>query len=78
MNPTSSLDVNTEEEVLKTLDLLSAGRTCIVISHRLNALASCDFIFKLNRGFPVDVSFARQRAELESVLREELVAENTW
>lgn len=78
MNPTSSLDVNTEEEVLKTLDLLSAGRTRIVISHRLNALASCDFIFKLNRGFPVDVCFARQRAELESVLREELAAENIW
>lgn len=46
--PTSALDVGTELEILKTLDRLVDGRTCFLISHRLDAVANCDFILNLN------------------------------
>jgi ATP-binding cassette, subfamily B, bacterial len=48
--PTSALDVVTEAEILETLDSLSVGRTCFVISHRLDALSGCDLILNLNNG----------------------------
>ena len=57
--PTSALDVGTELEILKTLDRLIAGRTCFLISHRLDAVANCNFILNLNKALspetcPVD------------------------
>lgn len=48
--PTSALDVGTEIEILQTLETLIAGRTCFLISHRLDAVANCDFIVNLNNG----------------------------
>jgi ATP-binding cassette, subfamily B, bacterial len=48
--PTSALDMATEIEILKTLDTLIAGRTCFLISHRLDALSDCNLIVNLNNG----------------------------
>jgi ATP-binding cassette subfamily B protein len=39
--PTSSVDVETEEEILEALDLLMEGRTTFLITHRLSALRAC-------------------------------------
>ena len=48
--PTSSLDPESEEIVLKALEKLMAGRTVIIIAHRLNTLFNADEIIVLNRG----------------------------
>ena len=71
--PTSSLDANTESEVLAATERLTLGRTCFIVSHRLNTLSNCDFIFKLKHGCPLEVSGSGTVAELESMLREEPV-----
>jgi ATP-binding cassette subfamily B protein len=52
--PTSALDVGTEIEILQTLQTLIAGRTCFLISHRLDAVADCDFIINLNNGVSLE------------------------
>ena len=41
---TSALDSVTERKIQESLDLLSAGRTCIVIAHRLSTVRSADQI----------------------------------
>ena len=47
---TSSLDVNSEEEIQKAFDNLSKGRTCIVIAHRLSTIKNMDRILVLKAG----------------------------
>lgn len=48
--PTSSLDVTTENEMLEELSALMKNRTTILISHRLSALRKCDQIFVMKQG----------------------------
>jgi ATP-binding cassette subfamily B protein len=48
--PTSSLDVHTESLVMKALDRLMAGRTTIMIAHRLSTLDHCDVVYHLRDG----------------------------
>jgi ATP-binding cassette subfamily B protein len=40
--PTSSVDVKSEQAILQALDALMRGRTTFIIAHRLDTLASCD------------------------------------
>ncbi len=47
---TSSLDVDTELHVLKSIKELDHNPTCIIITHRPSALSICDRIFKLENG----------------------------
>jgi ATP-binding cassette, subfamily B, bacterial len=68
--PTSSIDVATEAEVLNAMERLSAGRTCFFISHRLNTFAACDYLLKLTHGAPVEVSVCRSRNEFQSLLNQ--------
>jgi ATP-binding cassette, subfamily B, multidrug efflux pump len=46
----SSLDAETEAEVLRSLRRARAGRTTIIISHRVTAVAEADQILVLDRG----------------------------
>jgi ATP-binding cassette subfamily B protein len=39
--PTSSVDVKTEESILSALERLMAGRTTFMIAHRLSTLERC-------------------------------------
>ena len=39
--PTSSIDVRTEESILSALERLMAGRTTFMIAHRLSTLERC-------------------------------------
>jgi len=48
--PTSSLDVKTEEEITETLgQLLSKNRTIIIVSHRESLLSKCDRIIDFEK-----------------------------
>ncbi len=48
--PTASLDVEAEVEVLRAIDTLVVGRTVIMISHRLSTLGNVDEIIVLKDG----------------------------
>ena len=47
---TSALDTHTEQEIQAALDLVSKGRTTIVIAHRLSTVVSADEIIVLKDG----------------------------
>lgn len=52
--PTSSLDVKSEELVLEALARLMVGRTCIVIAHRPSTIKNADRILVLAEGCIVE------------------------
>lgn len=52
--PTSSLDSNTEKAILRALFELVAGKTCLVVAHRLSTAAQCDQIVVLDNGRVVE------------------------
>lgn len=47
---TSALDTRTEQEIQASLDLVSRGRTTLVIAHRLSTVISADEIIVLQEG----------------------------
>jgi ATP-binding cassette subfamily B protein len=51
--PTSSVDVKTEEAIIDAMNRLMEGRTTFIISHRLDALASCDMQVEIEKGWTV-------------------------
>ncbi len=52
---TSSLDSQTEEDVMKTIEQLDKDLTILIIAHRLSTLKSCDRIIKIENGKVVDI-----------------------
>jgi ATP-binding cassette subfamily B protein len=48
--PTSSVDVQTENSILAATEKLMEGRTTFMIAHRLNTLRRCSMILKLDQG----------------------------
>lgn len=52
--PTSSVDSKTEAVILNALDRLMAGRTTLIIAHRLSTLHGADTILVLNQGHLVE------------------------
>ena len=52
--PTSGLDAISEQYVIRGLDRLMAGRTVIVIAHRLSTLKRADKIYVLDHGRVVE------------------------
>ena len=52
--PTASLDVESEAEVMNALNKLVVGRTVITISHRLSTLGNVEEIIVLKDGFVVE------------------------
>jgi ABC-type multidrug transport system fused ATPase/permease subunit len=47
---TSALDYETEEAVIKAVDVLRGQRTIMVIAHRLTTLRGCDEVFAMRHG----------------------------
>lgn len=47
---TSSLDNQTEKEVLEAIDSVSRYKTMIIIAHRLTTVKNCDIVYKIEGG----------------------------
>lgn len=50
--PTSSVDVKTETEIIEAMDQLMQGRTTFMIAHRISTLKSCDMQLVIENGQP--------------------------
>lgn len=48
--PTSSVDVHTEELIMEAMERLSEGRTAFMIAHRLSTLEHCDIRIMVENG----------------------------
>jgi ATP-binding cassette subfamily B protein len=48
--PTSSVDVKTEAEIMETMRRLMEGRTTLMIAHRLSTLEHCDLRLEIEAG----------------------------
>ena len=59
--PTSALDAGTETLIVDALKRLTAGRTTLIIAHRLSTMRDVDHILVLDRGELIE---AGRRAEL--------------
>lgn len=53
---TSALDIETEKEILISLDEIAKEKTVVMIAHRLNTLKGCDRILELQDGVVVSLS----------------------
>ncbi len=53
--PTSSVDMKTEAEIMEAMDRLMHGRTSFMIAHRLSTLANCDLLLEIDHGNLVDM-----------------------
>jgi ABC-type transport system involved in Fe-S cluster assembly fused permease/ATPase subunit len=51
---TSSLDTTTEQEIQEQLNIISEGKTTIIITHRLTTVTNCDKILVLDNGCIVE------------------------
>lgn len=54
--PTSSLDVRTETQIMDAMERLMERRTTFMITHRLDTLGSCNIILHLENGRLFDVA----------------------
>ncbi len=56
---TSSLDVNTENEVMKSIDSLKGDKSIILITHRISTLKNADVIYKLEKGSLTQIPYEK-------------------
>jgi ATP-binding cassette, subfamily B, bacterial PglK len=47
---TSSLDVNTERDVMRSIEELQGSTTVLIIAHRYSTIENCDYLYKLDKG----------------------------
>jgi ATP-binding cassette, subfamily B, bacterial PglK len=47
---TSSLDNETESEIINEIQLLKGSKTMIVIAHRISTILNCDKVYKMEKG----------------------------
>jgi len=53
--PTSSVDIKTEAQIMEAMERLMEGRTTFMITHRLDTLNSCNVILHLEGGRLIDI-----------------------
>jgi len=63
--PTSAVDMNTEQGIIDALDTLTRGRTTFMIAHRLSTLEDCDQVLILQGGRLKSVVSSLQQAREE-------------
>jgi ABC-type bacteriocin/lantibiotic exporter with double-glycine peptidase domain len=49
---TSALDLETEKEVMKSIDYLRNEKTIVIVTHRFSALEHCDQTIRVDEGKP--------------------------
>jgi ATP-binding cassette, subfamily B, bacterial len=54
--PTSAVDIHTEQEIMQATEKLIRGRTTFVIAHRLSTVKECDLVMVLKRGKLVELT----------------------
>lgn len=54
--PTSSLDIRTEAQIMEAMERLMQGRTTFMITHRLDTLSTCNVILHLEGGELLEVA----------------------
>ena len=54
--PTSSVDVQTETQIMEAMERLMRGRTTFMISHRLSTLTDCDVLLTIDNGRLVEMT----------------------
>lgn len=47
---TSSLDVDTERDVMRSIEELQGSTTVLIIAHRYSTIENCDYLYKLDKG----------------------------
>jgi ATP-binding cassette subfamily B protein/subfamily B ATP-binding cassette protein MsbA len=67
--PTASLDAGTETEIVGALERLMAGRTTIIVAHRLSTLRNANRILVLDNGTLVQAGSERQLLEQDGPYR---------
>ncbi len=48
--PTSSVDIRTEQEIMQAFERLMRGRTTFIVAHRMSTLEHCDAIYAVEGG----------------------------
>jgi ATP-binding cassette, subfamily B, bacterial len=72
--PTSSIDIKTEREIIQVMERLSIGRTVFIIAHRLSTLKHCDLVLGIEKGRVVSIrsDVARALADTSDVVEAKL------
>jgi ATP-binding cassette subfamily B protein len=60
--PTSSVDLRTEADIMEALERLSRGRTTFIIAHRLSTLEQCDVRLRIESGRLVEMEALERSA----------------
>ena len=67
--PTSALDANTEADFLESLERLMAGRTVVIVAHRLSTIRTADRIYVLDHGRVVEDGTHHELLERDGAYR---------
>ena len=76
--PTASLDVEAEAEVMRALDTLVVGRTVLVISHRLSTLGNVDEIIVLADGRIIEKGTYKELKRMKGIFAGLLDEQNRY
>jgi ATP-binding cassette, subfamily B, bacterial len=74
--PTSSLDMRTEAQIMEAMERLMAGRTTFMITHRIDTLANCKVILRIENGELVEVVSNQDTHSFEKMKKNFLSMEN--
>lgn len=75
--PTSSVDVRTESQIMEAMERLMTGRTTFMITHRLDTLNNCNVILRIESGNLIDIVTNRDPLSFEKMKRDFLSMANS-